>query len=96
MNKQEAIELLTKVLPFGSDGEDFQTKFGDKILRNLDELVTHLEQDYGVFTIDAYDANNNSLAIVYVESNSSETLFKTPIPYGLTLKVMEALYTLTP
>ena len=96
MNKQEAIQFLTEVLPFGDYGQDFQTKFGDKILRNMDEFITHLEEDFGEFTIDAYDSENNTLAIVYIDSNAYETLFKTPAPFGFTLKVMEALYIIIP
>lgn len=96
MNKQEAVEFLTKVLPFGDYGQDFQTKFGDKILRNLDELITHLGEDCGEFTIDACDPDNNTLALVYIESDECGTMFKTPAPWGFTLKVMEALYVLIP
>lgn len=96
MTKQEALELLKRALPFGGVGEDYQSSFDGTVLSNIDELVKHLEEDYGEFIVDAYDPLTGDTGLVYIESDSSDTLYKTPSPCGLTLQVMEALYTLTP
>lgn len=96
MTKQEALELLTRVLPFGGEGEDYQSSLDGTGLSNIDELVKHLEEDFGEFIVDAYDPATGESGLVYIESDMSDTLYKAPSPCGLTLQVMEALYTLTP
>ena len=92
MNRAEAHAFLAKVLPFAAKGEDYCSTFNGDAIKDVNELITLLSEEYGSFIIDAYDPDTNSGGLVYIEADSSDTLYSSPSPTGLTLQLMEALY----
>ena len=51
MDKQEAVEFLTKALPFANKGEDYSSDLDGNTIKSMEELLNILEEEYGELTL---------------------------------------------
>ena len=97
MDKATALELLNSVLPFSPRGEDDETYLVSP--RTTISSVDHLLEVWmsvGDCELVIQAQHEGKLALVYVVCDGGTVEYTAPAPCGLTLQVMEALYTILP
>ncbi len=94
MDKQEAIEFLTKALPFNNKGEDYCSDLDGNTIKSMEELLNILEEEYGELTLVGHHPEHGDICISVCLD--SDVTYKTVSPYEANFKAMEAVYTLIP
>ena len=94
MNKQEAIEFLSLVLPFANKGEDYASDLDGNTVKDIGELLRILEEEYGELTLTGHHPEYGDIYIT-VEMDS-DVMYKTVSPSEGNFKAMEAVYALVP
>ena len=94
MNKQEAIQFLTDVLPFEDKDQDYCSDLDGKTIKNMEELLRILEEEYGELTLTGHHPEYGDIYIT-VEMDS-DVYYKTVSPSEGNFKAMEAVYALIP
>jgi hypothetical protein len=94
MNKQEAIEFLSLVLPFEDKGQDYCSDLDGKPLKDIGDLLRVLEEEYGELTL---IGRHPELGDIYIVVDmDSDVYYKTVSPCEGNFKAMEAVYSLIP
>lgn len=94
MNKQEAIQFLSNSLPFESECGDYCSDLNGAVIKNMEELLRILEEEYGELTL---LGNHPEYGDIYIVVDmGSDTTYKTVSPGEGNFKVMEAVYALIP
>ena len=94
MNKQEAIEFLSLVLPFEDKGQDYCSTLDDTVIGSINQLVQILEEEYGELTL---IGRHPELGDIYIVVDmDSDVYYKTVSPCESNFKAMEAVYALIP
>ena len=94
MNKQEAIEFLSLVLPFEDKGQDYCSDLDGKPLKDIGDLLRVLEEEYGELTL---IGRHPELGDIYIVVDmDSDVYYKTVSPSKGNSKAMEAVYALIP
>ena len=94
MDKQEAVEFLTKALPFANKGEDYSSDLDGNTIKSMDELLRILVEEYGELTLVGHHPNYGDIYIS-VDMDSDVT-YKTVSPSEGNFKAMQAVYALIP
>lgn len=92
MNKQEAIEFLTLVLPFAGKGKDYCSTLDNTVIGNINQLVQILEENYGELTLVGHHSEFGEIYIIV--DMDSDVYYKTVSPSEGNFKAMEAVYSL--
>ena len=94
MNKQEAVEFLTKALPFANKGEDYSSDLDGNTIKSMDELLRILVEEYGELTLVGHHPNYGD---IYISVDmDSDVYYKTVSPSEGNFKAMQAVYALIP
>ena len=96
MNKEQAIEHLTKVLPFEGEACDYESTFDGKTISNMEELLHILENEYGEVFLNAINPISGEMAILTISLTDSEISYTTVAPHKEVFELMEAAYALIP
>ena len=94
MDKQEAVEFLTKALPFNNKGEDYCSDLDGNTIKSMGELLRILGEEYGELTLVGHHPNYGDIYIS-VDMDSDVT-YKTVSPSEGNFKAMQAVYALIP
>lgn len=94
MNKQEAIEFLSLVLPFEDKGQDYCSDLDGKPLKDIGDLLRVLEEEYGELTLIGHHPEYGDIYITV--DMGSDVYYKTVSPSEGNFKMMEAVYALIP
>ena len=94
MNKQEAIEFLSLVLPFEDKGQDYCSDLDGKPLKDIGDLLRVLEEEYGELTLVGHHPEYGDIYITV--DMDSDVYYKTVSPCEGNFKAMEAVYALIP
>lgn len=94
MDKQEAIDYLAKVLPFGDNGELYQCNLDGNRIKNLDELLSILLNDYGFVSLNGIDKETNEEALIFIDIDRTGVDYRVVTPSALNFKLIEAAYAL--
>lgn len=94
MNTNEAKAILENAIQFGKGvKEDYCTKFNGEAVENMEQILEILEYEVGELIVNGRLDGDDCYVVVKLDSSNE---FKTPVPTGSALKVMEALYVLIP
>ena len=94
MDKQEAVEFLTKALPFANKGEDYSSDLDGNTIKSMDELLRILVEEYGELTLVGHHPNYGD---IYISVDmDSDVYYKTVSPSEGNFKAMQAVYALIP
>lgn len=94
MNKQEAIQFLSTVLPFANKDEDYSSDLDGTVIKNMEELLRILEEEYGELTLIGHHPELGDIYIIV--DMDSDVMYKTVSPSKGNFKAMEAVYALIP
>lgn len=94
MNKQEAIEFLSLVLPFEDKGQDYCSTLDNTVIGSINQLVQILEEEYGELTL---VGRHPEFGDIYITIEmGSDVYYKTVSPSEGNFKAMQAVYALVP
>ena len=93
MNKREAVEFLTKALPFGNKGGGYTSEFDGEAIKDMDELLRVLHE-YGGITLRGRHPDYGNICINV--SLEAEVTYKVVSPSEGDLKAIEAVHALVP
>lgn len=94
MERSEAIAFMKDILPFGDNGELYQCNLDGNRIKNLDELLSILLNDYGFVSLNGIDKETNEEVLIFIDIDRTGVDYRVVTPSALNFKLIEAAYAL--